>query len=251
MLILDDKAGKFFGSGRTSLKHLAKGWDAYVPFSIIKSNKDMRELNIYLYPNLLPGINLTATEVERQIAQYKLTFSPLRNPVVEWASEFPMFLPSFYRYVIAHQSVPSQEDFWNLYLTDNSMWFQGEHPSDEVMLSLKARAFRAYPSFVRDLHFCLMLRASAKYADVIYNTDLDIINGIDVLLSYAGKLYAINLFTETENAQIGRTKKQFRHTPFDNIVYIELPVSFKGSKACGNFYLYSEREMEVLNKKLN
>ena len=60
--------------------------------------------------------------------------------------------------------------------------------------------------------------------------------------------FAINLFTKTKRAFQGRSKKVNRHTKFDNVEYVELPVEFKGSYECGVFFLYRKKEYkELLN----
>jgi hypothetical protein len=85
-------------------------------------------------------------------------------------------------------------------------------------------------------------------ATVVYNHRLDIEEGIDLLIKLEDKLYAINLFTDTARARIGREKKVSRHTPFENVQYVELPVKFNGSFKCGNFFLYGEVELNKIKK---
>ena len=40
----------------------------------------------------------------------------------------------------------------------------------------------------------------------------------------------------------------FNHTPFENVEYIELPVNFKESVKCGNFFLYGSIELSHITK---
>ena len=54
---------------------------------------------------------------------------------------------------------------------------------------------------------------------------------------------AVNLYTKTKRAFIGRTKKENRHYLYENIIYIELPVEFNGSVKIGDFFLYGNREI--------
>jgi hypothetical protein len=117
------------------------------------------------------------------------------------------------------------------------------------MEGLQARVYRTYPSLIRDLHFCLFMKEKAllrSNAIVIYNIDLDIEEGIDILLEFKDKLYGINLYTNTSRAIHARTLKSKRHNPFQNVNYVELPVPFKGSKEVGQFFLYGERELNGL-----
>lgn len=203
------------------------------------------------YENLLDNIRFSAENIEKQISSYSLRFIQYRNQEVEFGIRFPMFLPCFYKYVIEKQVIPNQEQYGEIYIRENFSFFRFKNYSDDVIKGLKARLFRTYPSLVRDLHFCLMLKDSKKYNKVLYNTELDIQEGIDVLIGCNHQLFAVNLYTNTMNACSVRNNKEFRHNKSKLYNYIELPVDFKGSKKCGNFFLYGDREMSNLNRIIN
>ena len=79
---------------------------------------------------------------------------------------------------------------------------------EDIVRGIKARLFRSYPSLVRDLHFCLFLKERAKNdARVIYNIQIDTEIGIDILVEQGSTIYAINLFTPTARAMVGREKR--------------------------------------------
>ena len=80
---------------------------------------------------------------------------------------------------------------------------------------------------------------------------MDIKFGIDVLVVKSKKTFAVSLFTGTERAQKARLKKQFRHERRGEFEYVELPVAFEGSRKCGEFFLYSTRELEQLERKIS
>ena len=118
------------------------------------------------------------------------------------------------------------------------------------MLGLKARLYRTYPSLIRDLHFSKLLSERANNYKIIYNTNLDIKEGIDLLVIVNKINIAVNLYTKTRRAFVGRNKKENRHTIYDNITYIELPVEFNGSIKIGDFFLYGEREIFELETEI-
>ena len=201
-----------------------------------------------VYDNLLDNISFSAQDIENQIKNYNLRFIQYRNQEVEFGIRFPMFLPSFYKYVLEKQTIPNQEQYSEIYIRENFSFFRFKNYSVDIIKGLKARLFRTYPSLIRDLHFCLFLKDSKKFDSVLYNTELDIQEGIDVLIGLKNQLFAVNLYTNTRNACSVRNNKEFRHNKSTKYNYIELPVDFNGSKKCGNFFLYGEREFSNVNK---
>ena len=211
----------------------------------------MKHLEISNYPNLLDHLLLTSDDVFNIIEAYSLSFTQVRNQKVEWGISFPMFLTPFYKHVYLKNNVLTQSGFFDYYISENKSFFELNNFSSEIMEGLKARIYRTYPSLVRDLHFSLFVKENLKEALIIYNRKLDVNEGIDLLIKYSEILYAINLFTDTKNAHVGREKKVFRHTPFDNVNYVELPVNFRGSLKCGDFFLYGLKEYSQITQILN
>jgi hypothetical protein len=208
----------------------------------------MKYLDINSYPNLLDHLNLSSKDVTIQVEGYSLSFPQVRNEKVEWGIAFPMFLTPFYKYVYLNNKVLTQSQFYEYYLTENKTFFDANKFDVEILEGLKARIYRTYPSLVRDLHFSLFVNEKIEEAQIVYNRRLDVEEGIDLLIKLKDILYAINLFTDTARAHIGREKKVSRHTPFDNVQYVELPVKFNGSFKCGNFFLYGEAELNQIKK---
>lgn len=208
----------------------------------------MKILNVNSYPNLLDNLRLTSSEVCKIIESYNLSFPQVRNDKAEWKIAFPMFLTPFYKYVYNNNGVLKQDEFYNYYISENKAYFDAISFEPEILEGLKARIYRTYPSLVRDLHFSLFVKENIKEAQIVYNRKLDVEEGIDLLIKLKDILYAINLFTDTTRAHIGREKKVFRHTPFENVKYVELPVNFKGSLKCGNFFLYGDAELNLIKK---
>lgn len=205
-------------------------------------------MNISEFDNLLDKVTFTSKDIEEKIKTFKLNFIQYRNPDVEYKIQFPMFLTCFYDTVLKNQEILDQKGFAVAYIKSNLEWLKKQNFSEEIKQGLIARIFRTYPSLIRDLHFSLMLKERNEYKNVLYNTKLDTIHGIDVLIECENKLFGINLYTDTKNANEFRNNKFKRHSRFDSVNYIELPVSFYGSNKCGDFYLYGIRELNLLTK---
>ncbi len=210
----------------------------------------MSLLNINEYENIFDYVNLSVELIENQIKDYELIFSNIKNDSVEWKMKFPIFLNSFYKRIYESKCVPKQSEFWDDYIRYNVRFFEKNNYSDNIMNALKARAYRAYPSLVRDLHFMHYVKENLTQTKVIYNRKLDVNEGIDLLIVRNDLNYAINLFTATSRSFQGREKKEKRHKVYDNIKYINLPVDFRGSYVCGKFFLYKEDEYGKLLNEL-
>lgn len=204
-------------------------------------------LEVENYNNLLNDVNITSNDVLQQIISYPLEFDSYKNKEVEWGTKLPMFLDSFYPYIKSNNRVPTQLEFWEQY--------RGSLPTaildrgDAFLRGIKARLYRTYPSLVRDIHFSLLLSENSSNSSIIYNRDLDVECGIDILVVFREKYYALNLFTPTKRAFVGRHKKSKRHHKYENIIDIELPVTFNNSHKHGEFFLYGTQEMAELRTK--
>jgi len=204
-----------------------------------------------LYPNLLDKINLTSLEIVEQTKSFKLVFSRIKDKRVEWGMQLPMFVPAFYDFIIQNGKVPSQVDFYNHYIMSNSDFFHSGTFDKSLFPAIMARAYRTYPSLVRDVCFNKYVQEHISGYSVVYNIDLDVSEGIDLMLSQGDNHFAINLFTQTNRAYAGRAKKAYRHTPFENVKYIDFPVNFNGSYQNGDFFLYWDAEYQQLISKLS
>ena len=203
------------------------------------------------FPNLLPQILLTSDVIRETVTKYKLVFPQERNREVEWGMKLPMFVDAFYNYIILNQSIPSQEESFYYYLEYNKHFFKNLNRPD-LESGIKARNYRTYPSLVRDVYFNKFIeeRIGSK-CNVVYNTKLDIEEGIDLMVITRKNNYGICFFTKTKRGFKGRAAKVYRHTLFDNVKYIEMPMEFEGSVKAGDFFLYGEKEFEELYNELS
>jgi hypothetical protein len=203
------------------------------------------------FPSFLVHLSLKSEEISTIIEKYTLEFSQTRNSAVEWGMAFPIFLNPFYKFIYVNKKIPTQREFWEYYVSENKAFFDASNFTTEITEGLKARLYRTYPSLIRDLHFSAYVNENFKTAEIIYNRKLDVEEGIDLMIIYEGKYWGVNLYTNTRRAFDGREKKENRHTKFDNVIYVELPVDFKGSVKCGQFFLYGENEYKQILKIIN
>jgi hypothetical protein len=201
--------------------------------------------------NILDQFPVTSDDIEKQISGYSLEFSQTRNQRVEWGMAFPMFVPPFYQFIRENNgTIPTQEEYWLFYLEENEDWFNENELTAELLEGLKARVYRSYPSYVRDIHFAKYLQDNATDIEVMYDIQLDIEEGIDLLIVKKGIPYAVNLYTDTQRANSARKKKTFRHKNYTNVVYVELPIELDDNHKHGKFFLYGKRELDDLLTKL-
>lgn len=203
------------------------------------------DLKLSEYANFLDHTSLNSSEVEDTISTYKLTFISIRNKKIEWETKLPPFIRPFYLFIYKSKRVPTQDEYFDFYISKNSEYFNLF--KKELLIGVKARLFRTYPSLIRDLHFSLLLKESLDSVTVFYNTSLDTKYDIDILLINT-RYFGLALYTDTPNAIVARSKKKFRHNRFSNVEYVEIPVAFKASKECGRFFLYGDRELKKVKK---
>jgi hypothetical protein len=205
---------------------------------------DTNILDFILYENLLEKNSyLTYQDIQDQIIEYHLNFIDVIDEDIEWKTSIPMFVTTFYKSIEEFKKIPTQQGYWDYYKTLNEIWFAENNLSEEKLIALKARAFRAYPSLVRDIHFSKYLQSNLEGVKVIYNEILDIEHGIDLLLINNKNIFALNLFVNLNRSLFARQKKHYRHTKFGNVIYKDVEINLRGSDVCGQFYLYGRNEL--------
>ncbi|MFW6009109.1 MAG: hypothetical protein ACOCP8_07590 [archaeon] len=190
--------------------------------------------------NKLDDIDLQVEDIERQIKKYNLTFPSLKRNDIENKMRFPYFVNEFYNFIDEHKKIPMQCELYSFYKNKHRDII--DKLKDGQLPGLKARIYRAYPSYIRDLHFAKLLRKKTCFEKVIYNLELDVKDGIDILIKHNNKKYAINLYVKTDRSKYYRKKKNNRHKEH-NFINIDLPIGFEDSYKLGEFYLYSYRDI--------
>jgi hypothetical protein len=206
------------------------------------------KIDINSYDNHIDKINFTSDDVLEDIKDMSLVFETFYKKEVEDNISLPPFIETFYDFVYDKQRVPKQYEFWLEYKKNEKVKEVIKHPPYEM--ALRARVFRTYPSLIRDIHFSLYLREKSKNSKVIYNTDLDYKIGIDIVVEYNKMLYGIHLFTNTERANSYREIKYGRHNEIDNIIPVNIPVNLTEENKFNDFYLYGEKELDIIKENL-
>jgi hypothetical protein len=214
---------------------------------VFNNETNMKSFELDNYSNFLDYLKFSNQDIEEKIKTYSLNFISVKDPEVEYKIKFPPFLIPFYGFIYLKNNIPNQEDFYEYYMSENYEFFNEKKFTDKILYGLKARLYRTYPSLIRDVHFLTFINENLSTHNVLYNTKLDMVEGIDLMISSpSGLYYAINLYTNTRLSLMNRRKKMYRHTKFENVNYIELPVNFNGSNKCGDFYLYGTNELELI-----
>lgn len=203
------------------------------------------------YKDLLPELGICSEEIVNQISYYHLEFPKTRDNLIERKTQLPPFINAFYGYIYFTGDIPTQEDYFEYYLaTAHDELLENYASKPYYLHAIKARMYRAYPSFVRDIHFNKLVKESFSSCDVKYNLILDHEKGVDLMVSKGAQHCGVNLYTDTNRGMFYRRKKTHRHIYFQNVIPIEFPVTLSQEHLCGEFYLYGEKELDILRQKL-
>ena len=184
-------------------------------------------------------IQLSTTEIEKQIAEYKLRFDATKDDEIEWRFQPPAFVVSFIHFIDEFRRIPSQTEFADYYVALNratlndefSRWQTPDRPAKKR--ALLARLARAYPSFVRDVYLFALLRENGVPVD--YDTTQDIQAGVDLSVSIGARKIQMHVFLDSPRSFQGRAKKDQRHHFTGE--HIDLVLRKTECKIVGEFWL--------------
>ncbi|MEH6304361.1 hypothetical protein RYH73_01840 [Olivibacter sp. CPCC 100613] len=202
------------------------------------------------YKSITDYVSLTSTDIEQTIKNFKLIFSPVRHEAVEWKLNLPPFIRPFYLEIYRDGKIPNQQEYIAKYKAYNRSQMNQICLSNEIAMGIEARLMRTYPSLVRDLHFTYYVYERLAHAKVIYNTALDLSEGIDLMIKYRNVYTAFALYTHTENAVNARFKKTFGHKSFGNVFYEELPIDMNNCAVVGDFFLYGSEPLRQIEERI-
>jgi hypothetical protein len=111
--------------------------------------------------NLLETLTFPATDIERRLSFFKYNPPKIKYAQAErLGNEIPKFVDVFYDLTERLGHIPVFEEFMGVYMRR----YDKVYPcSKEMRDGIYARAARAYPSIIRDLHMCLMVRDSGIF----------------------------------------------------------------------------------------
>jgi len=208
-----------------------------------------RVLDISNFPNLLEDIRLTSDQIREQVASMRYETIEEIDEKVEKIS-IPKFVPSFYDFIVSYGRLPNQDEAFGYALrNDRYEYMQNQTFAKEHLSGIKARHARTYPSLIRDVHFNKYVAENlGREYTVLYNTNLDILEGIDLLLIKEDLLYGICMYTDTPRGRKARLDKEKRHVWCDNVVKIDLPLPMPDNCSRGDIFLYSRNEFDRLTE---
>ena len=204
------------------------------------------------FVNFLDYNKLSLQQIRKFIRTAPYENIKVKNHIVEWKLNLPVFLYSFYKFIYKNNRIPTQEEYYHYYLSENKLYFQQNNFSNEILYAIKARICRVYPSLLRDFHFSVFLKEKLKNENskVLYNRKLDVVAGIDIIVKYNNNYYGLNLFTKTKIGSFVRKKKTLKHIKFSNVKYIELPINLKKCDKLGKYMLFGNLEYQYLKNKV-
>ncbi len=217
--------------------------------------KDVKFMNGEGY--LLKDLSLSLRECEEQMRQidYDCFYNAYRDHKDEVGVEktqFPSIIYAFYNIIFSFNKLPTPVELLDGYYSLNSheLSLKGEQVvyKNRVFkkMDLDARVLRAYPSFIRDYHFYLMVVQENCFDKVVYSCKNDI-SGKDLIIQHEGKEYVISLFVKTRRSNLFKNiKNAIRHEYGKN--EIQVPLDLSTAKKCGDFFVYSDKELDVLKK---
>jgi hypothetical protein len=134
------------------------------------------------------------------------------------------------------------------YFEGNSAELSSVVSSESLKAGLEARAKRAYPSFVRDIHLDALLRE--KGLQVSYDQEVDIVGGVDHKVTYEGETFHVHGYVGTNRGRFGRRVKNRRHKFRGVHIDMALDLGARTTKKVGDFFLYSKEDIDNLVKEM-
>ncbi len=197
----------------------------------------------------------STAEIEKQISNYSLHFSPVKDQQVEWEFQAPPFVAALLELIEQRRCIPSQAEFCDYYVHKNRGILQSEFSEkwpDVVTRAEKERALiarleRAYPSFVRDVYMLALLRENG--VDAGYDQAHDVQDGVDLVIRAAGTKLSVHVFLDTARARHGRTIKEQRHAYAGH--HLDLVVRPDQCKHAGDFWLPSKIHVDEIKRQLD
>lgn len=190
--------------------------------------------------HIVKSFTMTSEFIEDTISQYKYSGQKgILDTEVENA-KLPPFCKHFYKYIFIHNKIPDQDEFSNTYIEQNKKICE-QYNQD----ALKSRILRAYPSFIRDFHFYVLLEESGLFENVRYSYKTDVEDGIDIMVTYKEQLFGISLMCDTNRSNDFKKSKQNRHN-YKNINEVIVRLNFNNCRKAGCFYVYTQRHVDMV-----
>lgn len=174
------------------------------------------------------ALSVDQIENDLRLSQYEYVNPSVRDERVEQWNKWPPFVHSFYVWALEHGRLPTQREHAGLYF--GLYPFLGEGSCRE---GLAARIGRAWPSLVRDVHLCALLREAGM--TVAYSLEWDVRAGIDMSvwppIDGRPPLF-VHAYVHTRRA------RQFRERKQDGLRHFDLPLKQAEARTINGVWLY-------------
>lgn len=199
-------------------------------------------------------IQLSTADIENQITDYQLQFTPIKDDEIEWQFKPPPFVAAFIELIDRLARIPSQRELTAFYIAKNrdelnreflAKWDQSKRAAKKR--ALIARLERAYPSFVRDLYLLALLRENGFR--VHYDPNQDVEGGVDLIIEHAHRKIQLHVFLDTPRSHQGRAKKDRRHAFSGE--HFDLVLCREQCNQVGAFWLPTRAHSQLLRERLN
>lgn len=193
-------------------------------------------------------------KIEKQLQEQELSFTQVEDDLMETV-DYTRSPVSFVRFMFymsdgnPHEFdyLPTQEDLANHYF-DYHKEKDLDTFTEKYRPAWKRRVEVSYTSIVRDIHFYHLLkewnRDNEIFDTVKYSVELDVEQGVDILIEFEGEEYYLNLYVDTSKANaFVDEKKDHRHEEHD-ATEIHIPLNPNDAKIVetegDDVWLYSE-----------
>jgi hypothetical protein len=140
----------------------------------------------------------------------------------------PSMARIFQRQLRATEGVPTEERFLKAVV---------EEAPEFPEMSVRARASRAYPAFVRQEHFRVALLTRSGLQGVYWIIDLDML-GVDLLVLDHGCALGIEMSVQTDTAADWQLVKHRRHAALPGLEMLELKADPMSAPRIGPFWVH-------------
>jgi len=173
-------------------------------------------------------------KLEKHIASIKIS-KPYRTTKKTEDQSLP-FIVGIFRKLMKDDMPPTQSEF--------IAEFRKQYPQIKSG-GITSRLKRFYLSYIREYHLYFILKRHFK--TVIYDEELDL-NGVDYVVYYKRHKFNIHAFVNTKNGKYWRKVKNNRHNFKGR--HVDIPMNFDEGYKCGDIFLYTDKQVEHLKKKM-
>ena len=205
------------------------------------------------------SIKSSASDLEKLLKESNYKGQRLvKDPLVE-RSGIPSLMVHFMTHFIAENIIPTDEAFAESYLEEHFtplhdetneffMANNGRCPQPLWGEGIRARALRAYPSLIRDVHFYLLCQESKLFDKVVYSLEKDI-KGVDLEITQEGVCYSVSLFVQTNRSLHYKKMKYSRHD-YSERNEICVALDFQKCLKAGDFFLYDSYHVRNVMREI-